>query len=228
MNSERNESERLFAHFCAEQGIVCEPIPRAEARRTADYRLVFPAGAAVAEVKQINPNEADERISRDLATYGHTSAMLVPGRRVRKEIKDSCEQLGVEAKGRYPALLVLYDNTGGRTGAIALHDVLVAMYGEQSVEYALDSAPDSAELPSRFKTGGNRGVDREHNRTLSAVAVLGGWAGVLSLDVYHNCYASKPLPPEWLRANQVRHFVVTPWRDGTFRDWRLHNDAAEA
>ena len=138
---------------------------------------------------------------------------------MRQEITASRNQLRGEAKGRFPALLVLFDGTGGRTGAIASHDVLVAMYGEESVEYAVDVPPGTAHMPPSFKTGGNRGVDRNANTTVSAIAVLAGSVGALRLDVYHNCYAAIPLPPAWLQGGLVRHFAVTPWREGSFRAW---------
>ena len=173
----------------------------------------------IAEVKQLNPGPADLEISRALAATGHAAVVLVPGARVRQEITDSRKQLRAQAKGRHPALLVLYDNTGGRTGMIAPHDVLVAMYGEERVEFDVAREPGAAEPHFRYVTGGNRGVDRAANTTLSAVAVLSGGTRYAALRVYHNCYAALPIDPDLLRAPRVHHFAVTPSREGAFRDW---------
>ena len=71
----------------------------------------------------------------------------------------------------------------------------------------------------RFVTGGNRGVDRAANTTLSAVAVLSGRVGNASPRVYHDCYAALPIDPGSLRGPRVRHFAVTLPRESTFRDW---------
>jgi hypothetical protein len=220
--SERTVSERLFEALCVAHAVACEAIPRASSR-TADYRLRIGGGVVVAEVKQMDPGPEDVRIARDLATRGRARAMLAPGARVRQEITDSRKQLRTQAKGRYPALLVLYDNTAGRTGAIAPHDVLVAMYGEERIEYAVfsgsaDNRPPELP-PDRFVVGGNRGVDRAANTTLSAVAVLTWFGEAVGLDVYHSCFAALPFDPAWLRGYGVRHYAVAPPEAGSFREW---------
>jgi hypothetical protein len=218
MDTERTTSERLFESFCAENGIACVPIPRARGR-TADYRIGVGEREMIAEVKQLDPGSADLDISRQLAATGRASVVLVPGARVRQEITDSRKQLRAQAKGRHPALLVLYDDTGGRTGAIAPHDVLVAMYGKEHVEFEVVRDPRGASRQDRFVTGGNRGVDRGENTTLSALAVLSGGAGYTALDVYHNCYAALAVDPNSLRGPRVEHYAVTRPREGLFRDW---------
>lgn len=220
MSAERTVSERLFEDFCVGHDIRCEAIPRSGGR-TADYRLALGGGTVIAEIKQLDPGPADDAISRDLAARGSAARVLIPGARVRQEITDSRKQLRAQAKGRHPALLVLYDNTGGRTGAIAPHDVLVAMYGEERVEFAVAHGPSHGARRARFVVGGNRGVDRCANTTLSAIGVLSGHPQGAHLDVYHNCHAALPLAPDWLRGARVRHFAVTPPRDGAFHEWRL-------
>jgi hypothetical protein len=218
MGADRTTSESLFEAFCAEHDVPCAPIPR-ERGRTADYRLTLGVREVIAEVKQLDPGPADLDISRALAATGRAAVVLVPGARVRQEITDSRKQLRAQAKGRHPAMLVLYDNTGGRTGMIAPHDVLVAMYGEERVEFEVVREPSANKPHFRFVTGGNRGVDQAANTTLSAVAVLSGGVGYAALRVYHNCYAALPIDPESLRGPRVHHFAVTLPREGAFRDW---------
>ena len=217
------ESETLFEQFCASRGIRCVRVPR-ESARTSDYRLVVAAGEVVAEVKQLDPNEDDRLIAREFAERRSVRQTVVrcyvPGARVRQQIVRARGQLKRLAKGRHPALLVLYDNTGGRSGHIDAHDVLTAMYGEETHAFGVvgDPALDGAYLGHRF--GGKRQTTPRDNTTLSAIAVLRGYAGVrLGLDVFHNCFAAIPLPPDWLRGEAVRHFALPQSVTAEFREW---------
>jgi hypothetical protein len=217
--SEPTISEALFEALCEEHGIACERIPSGLQRRTADYRLMLSGTIVVAEVKQLNPGPEDVRIARDLAERGGAAGCFSPGHRVRREIKSGYEQLRREAAERHPALLVLYDNTGGRTGFIAAHDVLVAMYGKEYVEMLVATPPASDIV--LFRTGGNQGVTPTANRALSAIGVLRGWPGSIGLEVYHNRFAVRPLLPGLLRGARISHFEVTPPRQGEFLDWQV-------
>jgi hypothetical protein len=210
-------SERLFESLCESLGIACDPIPRSANQRTADYRLTLAQTSVIAEVKQLDPSPEDARIARELAERGRAGGCYAPGRRIRQEITDSYKQLRRESDGRYPAVLVLYDNTGGGTGCIAAHDVLTAMYGEEYVEVRV--AADTGDEAVAFRAGGNRGVTPQANRALSAVAVLRAWSGTPVLEIYHNRYAARPLNAESLRHDRVSHFAVSPERDGAFLEW---------
>ena len=218
MDTERTFSEQLFEAFCRAHHLPCEQIPRSGGR-TADYRVTLVSGTVIAEVKELQPGPADERITCDVVAHGIAASVLTPGARVRQEITDARKQLRAEAKGRHPALLVLYDNTGGLTGAIAPHDVLVAMYGEERVEPSVTHESTGVSRDDRFIVGGNRGVDRAENTTLSAIGVLVWGPDAPRLDVYHNCYAALPLTIDALPGPGVRHFVVTAYSEGSFREW---------
>jgi hypothetical protein len=222
--SERTVSETLFEALCSEHGISCEEIPSGPLHRTADYRVTLTGGTVVVEIKQLDPGPEDARIARELAERGKASGCFAPGQRVRREIKSGYGQLRREAADKYPALLVLYDNTGGLTGHITAHDVLVAMYGEEYL-VAYVARPPELDIVA-LRTGGKRGVTADSNRALSAIGVLRGWLGFVSLEVYHNRFATHPLDTASLWGARISHFQVAPSRDGQFLEWRVIDEHA--
>jgi hypothetical protein len=200
----KTKSELLFEQLCSEHDVRCEPVSRGPIR-TPDYDVYFGAQQVVVEVKQVEPT-ADEakEIARweagEVITFGGEA-----GKRVRQEVTDSKKQLRARAKGRFPALLVLYNNAE----PISFLDpmfVLVAMYGALTLPIF---TPKDGGTPfgGRLRFGGKRRVTKEHNTTLSAVCVL-----VLNpedkttLTFYHNYFAALSFDPQWFQGERVRHY----------------------
>jgi len=203
----KTKSEHLFEQFCDEHGLKCVPIQRAS-HRTPDYDVHFGEHQVVVEVKQIDPapDEAEK-----LAKFWSGEARGITfggeaGKRVRQEITDARKQLR-RAKGKHPALLVLYNNAEPISYSDPMF-ILLAMYGELTLPVIVPPAggrPVAGEL--RF--GGNRRVTTTDNTTLSAVCVLvHDMNDQLILTFYHNYFAAKPFDPAWCSGERVRHYFL--------------------
>lgn len=83
--SDKTIAEILFEQFCKENSILCSRIERQE-HRTPDYDVYFGEHLVVAEVKQIDPNEVDEKHREQGRQRGRVAYWEEPGRRVRLKI----------------------------------------------------------------------------------------------------------------------------------------------
>src|SRR5207245_518203 len=126
----KTKSEVLFEQFCQEQELRCVPVAQGPGR-TPDYDVYFGAHQVVVEVKQIDPTpEEAERIAKfESGEVRGISFGGEAGKRVRQEITDSKKQLRGRAKGRFPALLVLFNNAEPISYSDPMF-ILLAMYGE--------------------------------------------------------------------------------------------------
>jgi hypothetical protein len=107
-------SEALFERFCRETGIQFRRLNETieQGGKTPDYELFVDQQLVVTEVKQLDPNEQERRVARQLNQRGCTEVYSeTPGRRVREKINSAMPQLKARAMDQYPALLILYDNT---------------------------------------------------------------------------------------------------------------------
>lgn len=199
--SEKTVSESMFERLCAEHGIPCKKVP-CSAAPTNDYDI-FPNGQRiVCEIKQIDPNE-DERV---YARGEKTRLNPWPGNRVRDCIKDASRQLKAGSQGRFPTLLVVYNNVPFRSYTTA-EDVLTAMYGQETVVVAVAHDPELEPFVTDVVFGGKRKMTPEFNTSISAVSVIFQGEGSCFLRVYHNDESPAiPLDPQILRFPGIQHF----------------------
>jgi hypothetical protein len=216
---ESTVSERFFEQFCIENSIHFERIEE-EQYKTPDYEVYFGKHLVIAEVKQTDSNEDDLELQKKLHSFGIASGWEESGRRVRLKIDSAKKQLKSRAQGRYPTLLVLYNNV--TTGSIDLDDIKTAMYGHEIVRYSLPEHPDdfSARI-DYIGFGSDRKFTPNQNTTFSAIALLYRFGdGSLLLSVFHNIYAKKPINPSWLHCDRVKHFTLGSDVEGIFQEWR--------
>jgi hypothetical protein len=214
-------AEQLFERFCSKAGINATPIPTG-GTKTPDYRLSFGVQEVIAEVKQLDPNDEEKA---DLAKFeqgkgaGYSS---VPGDRVRRELSKANSQLATIAKGRCPAIIVVYNNVFLRFHTDP-YNIRVGMYGIEQVVVAVSSDPKVRPQYVGLKFGPKRKMTPEHNRTVSAVGVLvlnpPGDLNSPQLIVYHNIYARHPLAPELLRPYGILQFKLPEGSPHASRDW---------
>jgi len=216
--TESTVSERLFEQFCTENSIRFVRIEE-EQYQTQDYDVYFSCHRVVAEVKQIDPNDDDLELSKQLHSHGIASAWDETERRVLLKINSARKQLKSGSRGRFPTVLVLYDNVP--TKPIDTEDIKTAMYGHETVRYSLSDNPiDSPPTKTSVGFGSNRRFTPEHNTTFSAVALLHRFGdGTSLLSVFHNIYAKKPIRPSWLRRDRVKQFTLGPTQAGFFQEW---------
>ncbi|MDP1569606.1 MAG: hypothetical protein Q8L86_06355 [Vicinamibacterales bacterium] len=159
----------------------------------------------VVEVKQLEPNNGDRELAHDAVEGGSASCWVDMGR-ARQSILDGVKQLRAHAKGRHPALVVLYEVVD-LLDYLGADSIAQCMYGPERVHVAVPHAPDAEPWVLGASYGGGRVVTASHNTTLSAVAVLRRAGDAETLSVFHNAYAAIPLNPDQFQLDGVRHFV---------------------
>ena len=212
--SQKTVSELLFEQLCRNCGIEYEEVPT-EATPTNDYDIFPQNEKIVCEVKQIDPDE-DERawLAGDRTRWNPW-----PGNRLRKPIKDGSTQLKSKAKGKFPTVLIIYNNVPVR-GHHDAWNVLTAMYGQETVRIAVPEDTYEEPYATGVIFGGRRGMTPDHKTSVSAVALLVERDNELVLFVYHNVYAAIPLRPDLLRFPNIRHYTVDLQTDNSFSEWR--------
>ena len=217
--TDKTISEELFETFCADHGVECRPIPRA-AMRTPDYELDVASHRAIAEVKQIDPNEDDEQAQREVDESGRVNLAGKAGKRMRQVITNSKDQIGRLARGVCPGLLVVYNNAGVSVHHTDPMFVLTAMYGHVAARIRLPAQPGEEPVLEEMLFGGERRVTEEHSTSISAVCVLyRSPAGPPGLSFYHNAFAAQPFDPNWLRGEWIHHFVIKDAKSHKFENW---------
>jgi len=216
-----NESEIKFEQFCVAQGIPFERIDTGPFT-TPDYDIYVHGQKVVVEVKEFETNEDDKKVLHEMETKSHVSSGIHRvGDRIRYKIDNAKHQLENRAKGYFPSLLVLYDTRPYPIRGISPYEIIVAMYGWETIDlHASEKAGEPIKFgPHRFGKGKKF---REGVHTyISGLAVLSErGTNPLRLDIYVNDFVDKPLPFENLvQMENVSLFVRPPSQTNKFRNW---------
>ena len=214
-------SEALFRQFCRRAWWLAWRVrtrDTAELRRP-DFVVWRWFRRAAVEVKQIdhNPNDAEQAARLNaggIATFGGE-----PGGRLRDAIKDASAQLKSMTGGRWPGLVVLYDNTELKSYVHRYH-IKTAMYGLETVVFQRTglSSPMSEIVDVRF--GPKRRTTETTGTAISAVCHLQrDVEGRPCLDIFHNVHASSHLNWHLWRGVGIRHFCLEEKQPGERQDW---------
>ncbi len=190
-------SEQLFENLCTIRDIKFEPIPRVKDFRTPDYRIwLKTTEEIIVEVKQMDLSKEDlhfidhvrkgKEVPSGFRATGHI--------RIRNIITSAHSQLKNFSKGLYPAIIVIYDNTGGLSH-LDHEDILNGMYGNETVVVNFSQAPDVASELVSHKFGGKQKLTPYHNRVVSAIALLTAENNSPKLNIFHNIYTELPVNP---------------------------------
>ena len=196
------KSEELFRQYCEAQSYTVEKIPEAT-DRTPDFRVATPHGAIIAEVKEARPNEEDVRIATQIKLSGGRASWCdLPGKRVRGMLDEARGQTRSLLGERLPCVVVLYDNVvvdGARPRYqnyfFSGFDIATGMYGQLKT---VVSFAGSEVTGTKNELGGNRTLRFNKDQQMSAVCVLTDGMGIELpfMRVYHNSFATLPLPRE--------------------------------
>lgn len=219
--TQKTTSEIFFEQFCTQHGVRWEQIATnaANGLKTPDY-AIFPKGTKViAEVKEVQENAAERQQREKLEEVGWSvsggSGKL--GDRARDIIGTAAKQLKRMAKGKYPAMIVIYNSAFLLRHHTEPHTIKAAMYGFDT--YVLGLAPIHMRKKPRLldrKSGPGRKMGSQFNTTISAVSVL----DFDGLTVYHNVFAAIPLQVELLSGIAVAQFMLREQRSGEFDVWQ--------
>ena len=189
-------SEMYFEKLCVNRGVVCERIPETIAK-SPDYRVLIRSMVLITEVKQLDPNNEDERLSKIWGTPQSPGGYDAT-RRVRDKLAEGYRQVKRLSKGKLPTMIVVYNNAG-EWNLLDKFTISTAMFGSYGVEF--ESLPDRSIEVIRRGHFENRKVTKETLRYLSVVGVLERketGSENLELCCYHNPFAKVPIEPNLL------------------------------
>ena len=217
-------SEQLFEQYCQENGIGCMKIKEA-ADKTPDYDIEVNGIRIIAEIKQIDPSKEDRSLIRELRENGCMNYSRTPGDRVRNKIKSASIQLSKLSKDRYPSMVVLYNNLPLALGnPIDPYNIRVGMYGLDTIVLSVPNDPPIQPSVIDRRFGPKRKMTETHNTSISAVAVLSKANNKkLWLDVYHNIYASMPIPAGLISSKNANEFILSEDIPGEHQEWVKEN-----
>lgn len=220
--TQKTTSEIFFEQSCTQHGVRCEQIATqaVDGIKTPDY-AIFPKGTKViTEIKEIQEN-ATERLQREKlaevgwSTFGEPGAKV--GDRARDIITTAAKQLRRTAKGKFPAMVVIYNPSFLLSHHTERHAIKAAMYGFDQIVLGL--APIQMRKKPRLidrKSGPGRKMGTQFNTTISAVAVIDGQG----LTIYHNVFAAMPLRVAVFSGIADQQFTLGEKQPGEFDSWQ--------
>ena len=221
-----NKSEILFEEYCARGGIAYRPVLTTE-YKTPDYIVTLGGVEVVVEVKGFTANGEEDRAALEfeknrVAVWGGGK----PGRRIRAKIEQAKRQLEAGSAAGTPAVLVLVDERPEAVKGIWPYEILIAMYGLESIDLHV---PENMSKPVRFglrRFGRDGKLRLDAHTYISAIGVLrckrreAGCEVDLHLDVYLNAYASNPVPLSSMTCrDDITAFGIADGLGDQFRRW---------
>ena len=213
--SERTTSETYFEKLCANRRVVCERISETKAK-SPDYRVLIPPMVLITEVKQLDPNDEDERLSKIWGTPQSPGVFSVT-KRVHDKLADGYPQVERLSEGKFPTMIVVYNNAA-EWNLLSGFTITTAMFG--SYGFVLESQSDETIEVARQGHFGNRKVTEKTCRSLSAVGVLKRTESeTLELCCYHNPFAKVPIEPDLLAKLASDQYGYSNPHQGRYVSW---------
>jgi hypothetical protein len=172
----------------------------------------------VTEVKEITPNPAERAADAALAKGKPVVVSITPGQRVRGKISDSVPQIKSRAKRRFHGLLIVYED-GPLPRHVDEYQIRVAMFGFESVVFAVPNDPRQSPYSVGRKYGRGRKMTPDHSTSVSAVGVLSARGGDIGLTIYHNPHAKIPLSPGLVARYGIPQFKLADAPHGAIAQW---------
>lgn len=214
----KTKSEELFETYCRSAGLAFERIITSDTK-SPDYYICPSNTRVIVEVKQINMNK-DERSALENSKKGiplSTALSSTPGDRIRIKIKNASPQIKSLTNGVHPSILVVFDNTW--CGHTDRYFVKAGMYGLEQHVLRKAGHPDFIISLERKKLGPKKKMSRSCNTSISAVGIIKINDYSISMDIYHNIYASNPLNPDLLRFVNTKHFTLQQINPNELPEW---------
>lgn len=218
----KTHSETLFENLCAAQKLECKQIKEG-ANKTPDYLVYIGNLVFVVEVKQANPNNEQNRV---IAEFGKRSIKrsigfrMTNGEKVRSAIKSGAPQISKLARGKMPGMLVLYNNFHlfpDDPFPLDPYNIRVGMFGFDTI--VLKPRYFSPPMVLDRKFGPKRKLTKEHNTSISALAVMNK-TEPNRLDVYHNPHAAIPFERGIFRKFGNKEYELEEKIPMRFQEWK--------
>jgi hypothetical protein len=221
MQNKKTLSEQLFEQLCDVRDVKFEPIPRVKDFRTPDYRIwLNDTDQVIVEIKQMELSKDDRHLienfrkGKEIPSGFRTTGHI----RIRNIIANAHLQLRNFSKGLHPAIIVIYDNTEGLSH-LNYEDILNGMYGDETVVVNFSQDIESEAKLIRHQFGGNRKLTSNHNRVVSALALLKFQTNILSLSIFHNIHAELYLKPDLAWGIADKQFTISQKDSTTYQFW---------
>lgn len=196
-------AESEFEHLCDLKRLGWRRIrpARKAGYKRPDYVVWVGGTACVVEVKQLEQNQENCKLRREMEEQQHALGWEdvtvwkeeKPGRRVRKKIAEAASQIRPFANRRIAGILVLFDGPLPQP-YLSAHKVMKAMYGRDKLELMRVHGSPPSWRATGWRSAGGEGMTPTGNTSVSAIAVLGiGGDRNPCITLYHNEYAAVPL-----------------------------------
>lgn len=216
------DSERLFEQICEKCGIAYERIEAGE-DKTPDYLLSLSGVSVIAEIKEIERNEAELESDRLLEERGYGACLSIePGDRVRLKIRKASPQIKRRTEGKRPGILVLFDR-GRACGHLDPYNIRVAMCGLEQVHISVPKDMNEKPYSTGMSHGPKRKMTENANTSISAIAVMYAVnRDNVKIDLYHNKHAAVPLDPNTVAGYGIDQYFLDDGPDVATSEWRKY------
>jgi len=151
-----------------------------------------------------------------LTPHNHVSAST------KSPHKPGSAQIQRLAAGKCPGILVLYDARPELVRGIWSYEVLVGMYGFETIDLHVSENPSQPVQFGTHRFGKGKKVRRDSHMYISALGVLREVAssGQFHMDFFLNVFADHPLPlAQIVPRTDMTVYTVAPGRGNEFRWW---------
>ena len=209
------KSESNFERLCEAAGWELQRVPETDSRRP-DYILTTPSSSRIiVEVKQFEPNPEERALLARQARGEVVVFPTLPGERIRRAIRSAGPQLKALAPQGDSSMLVVFHATSVATMHTDPYSVLTAMRGIDVVPVLVPADPQKSPSFGSSRPGPHKKMTADANTSISCIAVLAESEGDVTLNVFHNPHAARPLDPGTISASSIRHWRMS--RDQS--DW---------
>jgi len=220
--TQKTASEVFVEQFCTQHGVRWEQIATQAKNgvKTPDYAIFPKETKVIAEIKEIQENATERQQREQLAKAGwsmHGERNVKLGDRARDLITTAAKQIRRTAKGKFPALIVIYNPSFLLSHHTERHAIKAAMYSFDQIILGL--APIYMRKKPRLidrKSGRGRKMGAQFNTTISAVGVIDGQG----LTIYRNVFAAIPLKAEVFDGIADEQFTLGEKQPGEFDTWQ--------
>lgn len=194
----------MIEEFCVINKIHFDRI-KPDGEKIPDYDFIINDKRIVIEVKQMDPNPEESKKIQEFNTKGTVNIRTEPGKRVRGKISDSEGKFRRRTQGKYPSMLVIYDNVQYHKHTEPF-EILTAMYGQP---YFAAVYSESDLNITNMKLGPKQKMTHTTNTSISAIGVIKKDRNAKPvLTIFHNKYSEVPLDPYLFAKFSVKQYEV--------------------
>ena len=205
--SPMTESEKDTIRLFNEIGVNLKRIPEG-AEKTPDFFIETDKQKIFIEVKEVNENEEEKKLLKEIEDKGQVSGHDSPeiGKRFRPSIQAANRQLKKSCKSNEAGLVIIQDVRDFFTrSCIPQEEIKLAMFGDRVTWVEVRSRKIQADIYDKNKT-----TTGQKNTTVSAVGLMikNIQDNSLTLHIYHNPHAKNILISPFLESPKIYEYSI--------------------